>query len=78
MAPSPSSRPQLLALRRSRVPASTRSTLSGIRPQHPPHIALKPPGKGIIPELPHPRPHRRCRCLRRPHAVLGARAACSR
>eukprot|EP00964_Phaeocystis_antarctica_P003729 scaffold2014_cov52-Phaeocystis_antarctica.AAC.1 len=37
-----------------------------------------PDGRAILPALPHPRPHRCRRCLRHPHAVLGARAVRSR
>eukprot|EP00964_Phaeocystis_antarctica_P038850 scaffold22232_cov51-Phaeocystis_antarctica.AAC.3 len=54
------------------LPYSHRAT----RPVDPP--SPPPPGERTLPELPHPRPHRRRRCLRRPHAVLGARAARSR
>ena len=61
-----SSHSQLLGLRRSRI-------LRATRPVDSPHS-----GKEILPELPHPRPHRRRRCLRHPHAALGAQAARSR
>ena len=73
--PPHSSHLQPLQLCGTSVPVAT--SYPPIRPPDLRHIS-QPPGKAILPHLPHPRPHRHRRCLRRPHALLDARAASSR